>query len=277
MNTHRDVIHATLAAGALTLASAAPAAPGPDKTVVAVTPDFGYERSAGDYGTGTSLTTHKIIAGLTLDIGDWSLNATVPYLRFTVPADGTIIVGGRPVTRPRVQQFVSRRRPPPADTEVSGVGDVSLGLAYAHALGNSAWSLDGGLGVKLANGDEAQGLGTGTTEPTAYLGATYGKSAWSLRGEASYTRRESDEFVAWRNSAAGSLTLSWRPAEDWDLRVSGLAGQPDIEGGEGVRSAGLALVFRPSAHAALTASFTRGLSDAGADSVAGLSFSYRFE
>lgn len=127
----------------------------------------GVDYSSGDYGTGVD--TNILIAPLSLryKTGDIRFTATLPWLRI----DGSsAIVGdgsGGVVIDPNAPRSVR-----------SGLGDLSLGVAYTVPEEKLGFGLDLSARVKVPTASRGKGLGTGETDVS--VGAEVSKTLGSV-------------------------------------------------------------------------------------------------
>jgi hypothetical protein len=139
------------AALALSLARAALAADGE----LAV--GTGVHYSSGTYGTSTSTQILAIPLTARYDTGPWTFKAYVPYLE--INGDANVIPGFGPGGGNN-----RGRRPAGQRSRASGIGDSTVSATY-NVYGPAR---DSGLGftgkLKLASGDEHEGLGTGSND-----------------------------------------------------------------------------------------------------------------
>lgn len=113
---------------------------------------IGFERSSGNYGTGTTTESTSIPIHALYEQGDWSLKVSVPYLFVT--GDGSVIVGSGHGGRRSTTSATTVR------STQSGLGDV-VALATYRLLASE----EGGSGVevgaraKFGTADKAFGTG----------------------------------------------------------------------------------------------------------------------
>lgn len=154
-----------LAAALSAVATLAIAAPAQADDYVQMS--VGVDYSSGDYGTTPDTTILAVPVALKVKQGDFSVRASLPWLRVegpAVPGDGGAIPGsGSTASR-------------------SGIGDLSMAATYSLPIGDSTY-FDVAGKVKLPTADEAKGLGTGTTDFTAEgeLTQVFGQTSVSVR------------------------------------------------------------------------------------------------
>lgn len=127
----------------------------------------GMDYSSGSYGSSSDTDIWYLPIRFKYERGPATLKLTVPYLRITAPAGGTVI-GYDDDGRPIYSGGTGGR------TTDEGVGDVIL--SYSHSLfdqprGN--FLVDLGAKVKFATADEAKGLGSGKNDYGVYTDVYY--------------------------------------------------------------------------------------------------------
>lgn len=112
----------------------------------------GVDYSRGDYGTGSD--TEIIVAPISarLRMGDLRLTATIPWLQIDgassiVGGDGAVIID-----------------PNAPRTKRNGLGDLTLGAAYAIPEDRLGFGLDLSTRVKVPTASRSKGLGTGKVD-----------------------------------------------------------------------------------------------------------------
>src|SRR3954468_1352947 len=117
----------------------------------------GLHYTTGTYGTSTTTQILTIPFTARYDTDVWTFKAWVPYLR--IDGDSNVVPGFGPVNGD-----ARGRRPAGQQTRASGLGDSTVSATYnVYGAGTSS-----GLGLtgklKLATGDEHEGLGTGSND-----------------------------------------------------------------------------------------------------------------
>lgn len=156
-NVQRHLV-ATLLLGTaamLVLATGASAqdAPASDTSVSLST---GLDYTSGHYGSVRATNILVALSDVTVKTGDFQFTAALPYVTITGPAFLVVGAGGVPVV-------VNAGRT--ADKERKGLGDLNLSTTYSvpsDLTGDFQVDLTGR--VKLATGDESQGLTSGETD-----------------------------------------------------------------------------------------------------------------
>ena len=139
----------------------------------------GLHYTTGTYGTST--TTQILTLPLTAryDTGVWTFKAFVPYLE--VNGDSSVVPGFGPTGGGR------GGRPAGQQTRASGLGDSTVSATY-NLYGASSRSGVGLTGkLKLATGDEHEGLGTGSNDVSFLVDAYQQVDRNTIFGVAGYT------------------------------------------------------------------------------------------
>jgi hypothetical protein len=166
----------------------------------------GINYTTGTYGgsNSTSIVTIPVIARYEGDA--WSFRATVPYLRISGPR--AVIPGvGRVDNGNAIDDLLhltgsQRGRSQTDSRTVSGMGDSTLSATYTMYSGSASRSGVGLTGkVKLATGDEKQGLGTGSNDFSAQVDAFQQIDRNTLFGVIGYTIFGDSPIVEFQNVA----------------------------------------------------------------------------
>lgn len=155
--------------------------------------------SSGDYGTGANTDILVVPFSLRYKTGGLRLTASVPWLRIDgssaiVGGDGSIVID------PNAPRLVR-----------SGIGDVSLGAAYAIPEDGLGFGLDLSARVKVPTASTSKGLGTGKVDVS--VKAEISKSLGPITPFASAGYRFLGDPVgielknAWTASAGASAAL----------------------------------------------------------------------
>lgn len=123
----------------------------------------GIDYSSGDYGTGVDTEILVAPVSLRYKTGDLRLTATLPWLRI----DGSSAIVGDGSGGVIIDPNAPR-------TKRSGLGDLTLGAAYAIPEERLGFGLDFSARVKLPTAKRSKGLGTGEVDVT--LGTEVSKS-----------------------------------------------------------------------------------------------------
>jgi hypothetical protein len=115
----------------------------------------GLHYTTGTYGTSTTTSILTIPLTARYDREAWTFKAYVPYLE--VNGDSNVIPGFGPVNGNG-----RGHRPAGEQTRASGLGDSTVSATYNIYGRQSGLGLTGKL--KLATGDEHEGLGTGSND-----------------------------------------------------------------------------------------------------------------
>ncbi|MDX2094643.1 MAG: hypothetical protein SFW64_01690 [Alphaproteobacteria bacterium] len=113
----------------------------------------GFDYSKGDYGQSADTEVWYVPVSGKLEVDDWTVKLTVPWLSIKGP--GAVIGGGGGVVT----------NSSGAVTTESGLGDVVASLTYTANIASDTY-LDLTTKVKLPTADEDRGLGTGETDYT---------------------------------------------------------------------------------------------------------------
>ncbi len=187
------LLAAALAGGAFT---ATPAL-ADDSGLTATT---GVDWSRGDYGTNADTEIVVVPFSLRYKTGDVRLTATLPWLR--IDGSSAIVGDGRggTVLDPNAPRSVR-----------SGLGDVSLGVAWGIPEEPLGFGLDLSGRVKLPTAERSRGLGTGATDVS--VGAELSRSFGALTPFVSVGYRMPgdpdgiDLHNAWNGSVGASVAL----------------------------------------------------------------------
>lgn len=117
------------------------------RLTASVTPSY----YSGTYGTATRTDIFYVPFDLRANTGNWTLKATVPYIR--VHSHGALIAGGTVVGTTGGKA-----------TTHSGLGDIWLQGRYKIRLDDRGESISPYVKVKLGTASRAQGLGTGAND-----------------------------------------------------------------------------------------------------------------
>lgn len=139
----------------------------------------GLHYSTGTYGTSTSTQILTIPLTARYDTDRWTFKAYVPYLE--VNGDAGVVPGFGPTGGGRGSRPAGER------TRASGLGDSTVAATY-NLYGASSRS---GLGLtgklKLATGDEHEGLGTGSNDVSFLVDAFQQVDRNTIFGVVGYT------------------------------------------------------------------------------------------
>ena len=196
----------TLAVLALSLARVALAADGE------LSLGSGLHYSTGKYGGSTTTTILSIPLTARYDTDAWTFKAAVPFLRISgengvLPGVGRVEGGAR---RGRAGDRSS----------VSGIGDSSVSATY-NVTGANARS---GLGLtgrlKLATGDESQGLGTGSNDVSFQVDAYQQLERHTVFGVVGYTIFGDSPLANFENVANVGVGLSQKISSGDTIGIS---------------------------------------------------------
>jgi hypothetical protein len=239
---------------------------------------LGYDSTTGKYGTDFRATTTTTRLVGSIYAGDWTFDATLPYLRRDVesavgargnrfgPRGGIIGSSGSVPPGARIVRAVSE-----------GVGDITTS-ASRYFYGADAESLvwEAGVSVKWNTGDVDANLGSGARDVT-FLGGAFKRSGrWSLGGSVTYTLVGETPGTQVRDVWGLSLDVSHRFAEGWRAGSSFAWEQAAVPGTQAPRSLTLFIARDLTRTTRLQLSALRGGSTASPDWGATASLTLRF-
>lgn len=199
MNIDKPMVRGMLCAACLGLTVTTTATAASDKPYTTWT--AGYDHSEGTYGsTSTTAIDYSFVSMKYVDPkSDWRIKLTVPWL--TISGDGALVDGSGNVISTGGSGTT---------TEVSGLGDVVLGITYQFpTAGNSMF--DGTLKIKAPTADPDMGLGTGKTDYIYQLDYAYGGQCFMPFITAGYKQfGQPDGYTlepVWFGSAGAQFTL----------------------------------------------------------------------
>lgn len=232
----------------------------------------GVNYSSGDFGGEEDTEVISIPVRARLTTGNWSFRVSAPYLTITGPADITDEDGGDGGGGTGSDGTTTRIG------TVRGVGDTTLAVDYRfRRLGGTDAYIELGARARLPTGDEAKGLGSGTTDYTALteLGVSGDRGGAHVivgrrfRGQRAGIVRQD----GWQAEIGG-----WLPAGD-HTNIGAFASwrEPTIEGNEDASEAGAYVSRRFSENLRIAITASAGLSDASPDYSTGIRFTWRSE
>ncbi|HEU4774079.1 MAG TPA: transporter [Lysobacter sp.] len=178
---------------------------------------IGVDYSSGDYGSDVTTEILSIPVTAQLDTGNWSLRASLPWVR--VSGDANVLPGVglvdnlNPTGRGRGGLLGG---PPGGGTgsgdtlqrgEASGVGDLALRATYAVPTG-TALGLDLGVNAKIATADEDKGLGTGANDYGVSVDLYRDFSGTLLFGGVGYTWLGDSAYIETDSAANANLGIA---------------------------------------------------------------------
>lgn len=140
----------------------------------------GVDYSTGTYGSDISTDILSVPLTVGYTVSNWTLRASVPWLR--IEGDTSIVPGlggvlpGRPEDGTTIEP-----------SSESGVGDVRLSATYSIPF-ESGFGIDLTGHAKLATADETRGLGTGANDYGFAVDVYQTLDTVTLFGGAGYTR-----------------------------------------------------------------------------------------
>jgi hypothetical protein len=173
------VSHAALAEGNFTLKS-------------------GYDYTTGKYGTSTDTEISAIPFVGTYETGNWTLKASIPYVRIT-GADN--VIAGIGAVRPAT---TARRTD-------SGLGDLTTAATYSFMIDpKSQFGIDVTGKIKFGTADRDKGLGTGENDYWIMVDpyARMGNVTWF--GGVGYGMLGSSDVLRLKDVASANAGLSYK-------------------------------------------------------------------
>jgi hypothetical protein len=257
----------------------------------------GLEFSSGNYGEVEATQTLVVPLAARVSVGGWSFRASVPFVRVRGPADVTIAIedgggddndsggsgsgssgsGGSGSDRSGTGGSTGNSLFA-ANREESGVGDASFAIGYSMVdIAQTNLYVDLTARVRVPTGNEATGLGSGTTDYAALteIGWDGRKGGIYVGGGRRFLGNQPDAVVSridgwqantgfWRRMGPKSLVgmqANWRNAS--------------VDGGEDPKSIDVYLTRRLTNAWKMEVSGGAGLSDANAAYVVGVNFFWR--
>lgn len=179
---------------------------------------IGVDYSSGDYGSDVTTEILSIPVTARLDTGNWSLRASLPWVRVSGDANVLPGVGLVDNLNPAGRGRGGLLGPPgggngggTADTvqrgEASGVGDLALRATYAVPTG-TALGLDLGVNAKIATADENKGLGTGANDYGVSVDLYRDFSGTLLFGGVGYTWLGDSDYIETDSAASANVGIA---------------------------------------------------------------------
>ncbi len=162
--------------------------------------------SSGDYGQGTDTDIVYFPVSIQRSMGNWRVQASVPYLE--IAGNGNVLVNVGGVGRSENTGLASTQTQ-------RGVGDsVLTGTYQLPSFSETAPFFDFSIEVKIPTADERKGLGTGATDLGMQLDLYKQVGGTTLFGTVGYKfRGDSSQFSNMKNSGFVSLGFS-RPVSE---------------------------------------------------------------
>lgn len=239
----------------------------------------GVDYSRGDYGS--DINTEIVSVPVTAQVrrGNWSLSASVPWLRVSGDPDVLPTVGVvpnlNPLGRGRSGLIGGSPDDPPAERgTASGIGDVTLSAAYSVPTGRTL-RVDLGVNAKIATADEDKSLGTGGDDYGVSIDLYRDFNGTVVFGGVGHTRLGRSTFIDVDSVHSGNLGVSQQAGRGrvgvmYDHRTAVASGLDDRRDAVAFYSLPNASGGRIQLHA------SRGLSDGSPDWGAGISVSTGF-
>ena len=240
---------------------------------------IGADYSSGDHGSDT--TTEILSTPLTarIDSGNWSLRASLPWLRVQGDPDVLPSVGPVDNLNPlgRGRGGLLGGEPSAEETErstTSGIGDLTVAATYSVPTGG-ATGVDLTANAKLATADEDKSLGTGANDYGVAIDLYRGFGGTLLFGGAGYTRLGDSRFIEVDSVRSGNAGISQRAGKArlgvmYDYREAAASGFDDRRDVIGFLST------EAGAGSRFQLYLSKGLSDGSPDWGAGTRFTRSF-
>ncbi|MDD5365456.1 MAG: hypothetical protein PHR30_08970 [Gallionellaceae bacterium] len=248
--------------GAAFLALAASPAPAAEPARYSLTAGMDY--SSGGYGANSDTDIWYVPVRFKYERGPSTVKLTVPYLRITAPAGGTVI-GYDSEGRPIYSGGTGGR-----STE-EGLGDLMLAYTYSlfeQPRGN--FLVDLGAKVKFATADADKGLGSGKNDYGAFTDVYYLAGATTPFATVGYRSLGKPAGLELRNVWQTTLGLAYKLSDRnstgamWDWR------QSSAQGGTGMSELTAYWAHKTAGGLKLQAYGVAGLSNASPDYGLGL-------
>lgn len=157
----------------------------------------GADYSSGDYGSDTTTDIFSIPVTGKWTSGNWSVKASLPWVR--IDGDPNVLPGVGSVvnSNPRGRGRGNAGAPPPSTPEegsASGIGDLRLSATYAFDTGGPL-GVDLTANVKVPTADEDKGLGTGATDYGLALDLYRDFDGTTVFGGVGYTIMGDSDFI----------------------------------------------------------------------------------
>lgn len=248
--------------GAPLVVAAGPAADKSDSDS-SFTVKLGYDHTSGKYDQSRDTTLSTTSLTGTYDTDDYSFDVMIPYLREQGPGRVIFLPGRRPfiIVGP--------------DRTAKGGGDVTTGITR-YLLDEETHHVDLDLGaiIKWPTASAAKGLGTG--EKDLSVQATLGKSFGPVNGTltAGWTFVGKTAALGLKNSAYGSLDVSYKFLESMHVGATYSAGQTSAVGTAGSRDGTAYFDFKLFKKLKVEAYYLKGWSTQSPDRGGGVTLSW---
>jgi hypothetical protein len=238
---------------------------------------IGVDYSRGSYGSDTQTEILSIPLRAQLVAGNWTLRASLPWLRVDGDPDVLPSVGlvdnlnpvgrGRGLLDGTPDNGAERGR-------ASGIGDLALSATYSLPLAG-AFGVDLSASAKIATADEDKGLGTGANDYGVAVDLSRDFDGITLFGGVGHTWLGDSRYIATDSVRSGNLGVSQRAGRSrvglmYDYRDAAAGGFDDRRDIVGFMTVPSGAAGRIQLHLA------KGLSDGGPDWGAGASFTRTF-
>lgn len=175
---------------------------------------IGVDYSSGKYGTDITTEILSVPVTARFDSGNWSLRASLPWVRVSgdpnvLPTVG-LIDNLNPIGRGRTGIIRAPTAGDPAQAEqstTSGVGDLTLAATYSVPTGTQL-GLDLGVNAKIATADENKSLGTGANDYGVTIDLYRDFDGTMLFGGVGHTWLGSSTYIVVGSVNSGNIGIS---------------------------------------------------------------------
>ncbi|MGE5471733.1 MAG: hypothetical protein ACM3X0_13110 [Bacteroidota bacterium] len=186
----------------------------------------GADYSSGKYGDSEKTETYSIPLGLKYEFSEWTLRASIPYVRSSGPAN----VVGQGADRITLNSGQNVHR------TVTGFGDMVISANWT-ALQHEHWLVEIGAKLKLPTGKSSDGLGTGEPDYSLQTEVYRSQGKHTLFGTLGIKKMGDPAGIDLKDPLYLSLGGSMRVAPDTSFGVSYDFRQKIQEGGAPLREA----------------------------------------
>lgn len=241
----------------------------------------GVDYSSGDYGSDTETKILSVPLGAKYVTGDWTLRASLPWMR--VDGDANVVPGlgevsnSNPKGRGRGNGNGGGGGDPTAPTTgtTSGIGDLRLTAIYAVPMQGN-WGVDLSGQVKIATADEDKGLGTGANDYGVAVDLFRSFGDTTAFGGLGYAWLGDSDFIDVDSVLSGNLGVSHKMGEGSSLGVVYDYRQPASEDSDDRSEVTGFYSFPAGEQSKMQFYATKGLSDGSPDWGAGVSLTAGF-
>lgn len=247
-----------------------------------VTVGVSYDTSRGNYGGATEIINWNRTLSAEIDVGNFNISASAPYIRQYGPI-GTIVIAGHPVIvhgKPLVKNGKVVRTGGGTAVKlgtVDGWGDVNTAVTYFFdSNDDNAPLYDVKVNAKLNSGNPEMGLGSGTTDYTLQADVSQSYGDWILSGSVAYTFVGHVADVSLRNYGFVSFDVSKKLTEHGKLGMLFNSSQSAVDGSPAARDITLYYLYEFSKNQKMQAYYLKGLQKGSPDQGAGVNLNVLF-